>query len=270
MEVQELGTLDPIKEFNDGVDKVRSLLEFDKELLSFCADYLEKMAGGWEPRFKAQYQGVQAVIQTLRNSREEERLKPKFQIIANQGVVLLVSYFSAALFNLFRKHVVQALQTGLSEKASQEFEIKVPARRLIELTKEHLELGTFIAEKRGYSFQNVEDICTAFEDHFKVPLRDADLKGRIDMIRTRNDVQLALACRNVIVHQGTVIDSRFVRQIRNANPRTLLTNLKSGEPINFSSDEVLFIATEMQKLLAYIESETQQRLKLQMDAYRAS
>lgn len=270
--MSQASELNPVEEFNDGLEKVRSLLSFDEEVLSVSIEHLENLVRPWsisrQPEIKAKAQGLQAVIQTLKNSRNEGRLKPKFQIIANQGVVLLVSYFSAALFNLFRRNVVWSLIVGLANEQSQDFEVKVQAKRLSQ-TMDRLEIGGLIAEKQGYSFQNMEDICKAFESHFGVALRDKDLPKNSPIIITRNNVQLALACRNVIVHQGTVIDEKFIRQLKNANPRTLLSKIKKQEAVNFTFAEVNVVAEEMKKLLEYISTDLQNRLKLQEEAYKA-
>ena len=62
----------------------------------------------------------------LENIRTHGSLKPQYEIMITQSVVLLVSHFATAVRSVLRTGLEEALQAGRSE-AAQKFEVRARA-----------------------------------------------------------------------------------------------------------------------------------------------
>ena len=75
---------------------IRSLKERDTRLLKAGVENSRMLSG--------------STLQNLKNIRENDSLRPGFQALVNQSVVLLVSYFASGVSQLFR--VAELLRPG--------------------------------------------------------------------------------------------------------------------------------------------------------------
>ena len=81
------------KAFKANVDLVYELAEFDRVVLDFSLSSLEGLQERLKEKFDNERLLVTNALAVLRQVRTNASLKPKYQHIFNQCVVLLVSYF---------------------------------------------------------------------------------------------------------------------------------------------------------------------------------
>src|SRR5688500_15242653 len=98
LEIEELDRT--VKAFESNIEGVRKLMRLDQDLMDIVLGGLRSL----EAKVARSAIPLPSVLQPMRNSmkhlekvRENESLKPRFQIVFNQAVVLLVSYFSTTL-----------------------------------------------------------------------------------------------------------------------------------------------------------------------------
>jgi len=217
-----------------GVDK---LATFDRTLLEFTVAQVRglheslKGQGNQNPKMNGA-----ATLQAIERVMENDSLRPQYQTIFNQGVVLLVSYFASALGDIFRHGVSERLNSNSAGPLFAE-EIKLS---LLELKERDWNLKEAAADlliaKRDLSFQDMKATHRAFKDYLGV---DMERDSRV------NNIIVAQACRHVIVHSGPQVTERFLRQIASAMPRTLKPSLRLGERIQFVPAELELVAKEM-------------------------
>jgi hypothetical protein len=223
--------------FSHRVAGVVELLEFDDLVLEHLVGGLSGIVEELDRRnLHSAAQVVGNRLQQLKNIRSAQSLRHAYGTIYNQCVVLLVSYFDAAMGDLFRAATAHALRTGQ----------QVPAgERTIELSWRHLTrpqapVETLIAERivdqDDISFQDMQSIRRAFSKNLAVEIgRDQDA----------NDVILGQAARHVMAHAGGKVDERFLKQVSGASPRRLKASLPSAGTIQFEPEEVRQLASSM-------------------------
>jgi hypothetical protein len=226
--------------FDHNVAEVYELMNFDRTVLEFSIVTLESL----EKKLKATHgplHSVEGHLQVLRNTRQNDSMRTKYTTIFNQCVVLLVSYFGSSVKDLFIDAVGHCIEYGGREELLDE-ELKLNLRTLRSLQAgSATAIGEFLAEHKDLSFQDLSSVHRAFHKYFGVePRRDT----------IANDIVIGQACRNTIVHTGSRVDDRLLRRITNVRPRSIKENLKLGEVIQFSSDEVEHLAKAMKSYLA--------------------
>lgn len=180
------------------------------------------------------------LIRSLETIKSAESLRGLYQALHNQWLVLLASYFSSAVKQLFVDSVSDAIRRG-HRTAVLEESVKVTIE---DLSGSHEDLpallASLMAANDGVSFQDTQSIGRAFGKYFDcAPERD----------ETVNDIILALAARHAIVHAGGIVDARMLKQLRLAHPRSLKQKLTEGESLQFSPDEIDRAAVAMRKYL---------------------
>lgn len=180
-------------------------------------------------------------VKHLKDIRENDSLRPGFQALVNQSVVLLASYFASGVSQLFRVAIAAALETNLSDHLKN-LQLKLSVAELAELAPDLRErLPDIIAESPGISFQDTKSITRTFLEFFgfEIP-RD----------KCTNEITASLAFRHVLVHSGGIVDRQCIRQIENATPRTLKSKIAVGDELHFKTDEVGLVAHAM---VTYVE-----------------
>lgn len=125
-------------------------------------------------------------------------------------MVLLVSHFGSALHDIFRDAVTRALDhpKGLPE-SSQKVKTEI---RWFDLKNADGPPAAVFADlliaAEDLKFQDMGSTARAFKDHLRV---------EIPRGATMNDIILGQAARHVIVHSGTVVDKKFISQIKEAS-----------------------------------------------------
>ena len=232
-------TLESVREaFSQQCAGVRELLEFDDVLVEHLVGGLDWIIGELESRNQRTLAtSVGNRLRALKNVRTTQSLRPRYETIYNQCVVLLVSYFDATMSDLFKVAVSNALKANAA----------VPARkRSVQLNWQSLNkpdspveilIAERIVEEDDISFQDMKSIRRAFHKELGIDL------GRDEKT---NDIILGQACRHVMAHAGGRVDDRLIDQISGANPRQLKASaLVLGETVAFSPEEVRSLSDSM-------------------------
>ena len=105
-------------------------------------------------------------------------------------------------------------------------------------------IGELVVAKKQINFQDMKNIVDVFRDYFSIALdEDKDV----------HNIILAHACRHVFVHAGDVARKRTIKQVARAKQRDVKQNLKEGDHIQFTDEEITKIADSMK---AYIQGLT--------------
>ncbi|HOP21733.1 MAG TPA: hypothetical protein PK055_03210 [Gammaproteobacteria bacterium] len=154
--------------FKDNVNDIIKLMEFDQIILNVAIKGLEKLQQNLTRLHNIDNPHLLAenTLQLLRSIKEHESLKPRYQVIFNQCVVLLVSIFASSISDLFKKGINDLAVKGDSSELKSE-ELKISVSQLLEFNGDIKEsLGDLIAEKNDLSFQDMKSIGRAFKTYF--------------------------------------------------------------------------------------------------------
>ena len=238
--------------FIKNIDDIFRLMDFDRVILKFAIDGIEGLQENLRkshdienPRLLAQN-----TLQMLKSIQDHDSLRPKYQVIFNQCIVLLVSVFASSIADIFRGGICLLAQKGDSKHLKNE-ELKISVADLLEFDGEINErLGHLIADKNDLSFQDMKSIGRAFKEYFGFDIpKDKNV----------NNIIMAQAGRHVIVHDSARINERIIRQVSGANPRDLKPVL-GGDTIQFDSEEVKLAADSMLEYFRQVRHEIKTRL----------
>jgi len=230
-----------VENFETNLRSIEQLVRFDDLLIEMVLGPLERHR---ERLVKAEITNARllpdGLLATLRNIKRSESLKTYYRALYNQWLVLLVSYFGSAVRDLFVDGAAAAIRERKRDPILKE-SIKAPIE---ELAEEHEDPAGFLADllagSEGLSFQDMQSIGRAFGRYF-----GADIP-RDEVV---NDIVLAQACRHAIVHAGGIVDRKMIRQLRDAQPRTLKSKLRLNEALSFEPAEIDRAADAMRTYL---------------------
>lgn len=216
---------------------IASLEERDARLLNAGIENARMLAG--------------STLQNLKNVRRNDSLRPGFQALVNQSVVLLASYFASGVSQLFRVAVAASLDAAPSEHLKG-LQLKLSVAELAELGIELREaLPELVAESPGISFQDTKSIARTFSEFFDVEIpRDS----------VTNEITAGLAFRHVIVHNGGIVDRQCIRQVESAIPRNFRPKIANGELLAFATGEIEALARAMVTYIQRLARELDERI----------
>ena len=239
--------------FSKHVEDVNRLITFDEHVMAYVINAVENLHNHLKKNYslKEQINGARE-LQMLRNIRDNDSLKPRYSLILNQAIVLLVSYFGSAVEDIFSEAVIKALRSNSSSKLI-EGDMKLTVAELLELTENPNDssIATLFIDKKDLSFQDMQAISRAFKEYIGV---------EITKNKTVNNIILAQACRHVVVHAGGQITARLIRQVSGAKPRDIKEVIKEGEIVQFSHKEVQEVTKSMKDYLCKLVANTQKVL----------
>ncbi len=226
--------------FRANVEEVDRLINFDRELLQVVWLTVNGLHEHLKQRTADERFNGKRALDTIRGIRENESVRPKYEAIYNQAVVLLVSHFASALGDLFRQAVGEKLNSAEPGKLlEEEFKLSVSEMRERDWNLQSAVPELLIA-KYDYTFQDMAATVRAFSSYTSlVPPRD----------ELMHNIIAAQACRHAIVHSGGQVTERTLRQLSKVNPRTLKPNLVAGESLRFSLVEVKQVMSDMTMFL---------------------
>lgn len=227
------------KAFGENLESVSKLINFDREVQDYTISNVEEL----HRRLKTGPSKIdnpklngERTLQILKNIRQNDSLRTRFEVVYNQALVLLVSHFSSAVGDVFRFAVAKELDARTNLRLLKE-ELRISLEEIIDVPRELAEaIPDIFVAKKDISFQDMQSIHRAFKDYVDITL------NRDEVV---NDIIVSQACRHVIVHSGGIADARFMRQIKAANPRRLKPEVKEKEPLKFSPDELASLADTM-------------------------
>jgi hypothetical protein len=213
--------------FSENCTSVLKLVEFDHLILDVARRVLESVADDLSAQNQNRlYASVQNQITLIKNIRQNDSLRPQYETIYNQCVVLLVSYFSSTMQAIF----IEASATILKMKVDspigkREISISWLGLQGDENRQEYAFAEACLADSKT-SFQDMKSISRIFEECHEIFIPK---DNRV------NDLILAQAARHAIVHEGGKVNKRMLGQLSTASPRALKVSLSLGEQIQFSS-----------------------------------
>jgi hypothetical protein len=217
-------------------------MNFDELVLDYAIKSIEDLTGKLKkmgidnPRLTAE-----STLSSLKNIHSNNSLKPKYQTIFNQCIVLLVAYFSSTVSDIFKVALKEKLCKGELGQLSKE-EVKISLGELRDMDFNLSEyIGDVVANKKEISFQDMQSITRAFKEYLGVEIQKDTVV---------NNIIVGQASRHAFVHSGGTIDARLLKQISNATPRDIKETCNLGDTITFSTEEITMVAESMKK---YIE-----------------
>lgn len=97
--------------FRTQIESVEKLMNFDREVLDIAIGRISEFRKKLTTESKTSLLQVQAdnTITLLKNVRKNDSLRHRYETIFNQALVLLVSYFSSSMHDLFCEGVRESL-----------------------------------------------------------------------------------------------------------------------------------------------------------------
>ena len=231
-----------VESFRQHVTSVEKLMNFDRDVLEFAVSSLRELKTKLTRHHKLDNPELTAerTLQILEGIREHDSLRPRYQTIFNQALVLLVSYFGSSVHDMFRRGITEALAHDSDSQLLRE-QVHLSLRDLRDANFELRDLAPdLLVQAKDISFQDMQSIARVFRDYLDV---------NIDKSEVVNDIILGQACRHVIVHSGGMVDERLIRQISGAKPRRVKFSLIPGERVQFSDQEVMLVSDSMVQYL---------------------
>jgi hypothetical protein len=227
-----------VSTFTANVESVYELMNFDRLVLDVAIRHLEqlqerltKLHGFDNPRFD-----VGHTLTLLRGIHDHDSLEHNYREMLNQCNVLLVSYFSSAVGDIFKSAVSEAVRSGAGP-ALLAADIRLTLREVREIAGELVERsGELFTAHRDISFQDMQSIGRSFREYF-----DYD-PPKNEVV---NDIIVSQGCRHVIVHSGGIVDRKLLRQVANAEPRTLHVDLVENRKVQFSESDISIVGDQM-------------------------
>lgn len=230
-----------IDNFKDRVDGVNKLLILDELIIGHTIDALEERQESLRNcGIDNAYMLGETALQQLKGIREHQSLKPGYKLIHNQCVVLLVSYFTSSIHDLFDTAATITLKDNIPKKLKDK-DLKLT---LEELNKYKFNLanniGSIISKKFGISFQDMKSISRVMQDYFG---------AEIPRDKTVNNIITMQACRHAIAHAGEKVDQILINQLRHSSDRDIQQDIIVGDKIEFSPDEIKIGGAAMMKYI---------------------
>lgn len=222
-------------------------MSFDRDVLDFAINSVNELQtrltslGVDNPRLAAT-----STLQALRQVRANDSLRSRYESIFNQALVLLVSYFSSVMDDLFRRGTEYAISRSEDSELLRQ-EVKVSVRELKELGGDFSRaIPELLIHTKDISFQDMQSIARAFR---------AYLDAGVERGEVTNDIIVGQACRHCIVHAGAIADGKLIKQVESASPRRVKTEIHLGDRVQFTPEEVEAVGEAM---LSYINTLSKQ------------
>jgi hypothetical protein len=162
-----------VENFNSNVDAVISLSEFDNVIMQFAIDGLGKVVDS-QKKIKNVHPNLipENTLTALNSIRENGSFRPKYQEMFNQCVILLVSYFSSSLSELFISNIKDFLPYLENQKMLGE-KLDVSLKDIQEIGFDLTDyIGDILKRKKDISFQDMKSICRSFENYLMLKLKE--------------------------------------------------------------------------------------------------
>jgi hypothetical protein len=233
-----------VETFKTNIESVEKLINFDREVLDIAITSIEELHESLLNKQKItndQLNGKRT-LDIIKGIRTNDSLKSRYSIINNQSIVLLVSYFSSAVADLFRYASQIAIETH-KEKSVLDEEIKIKVSDLSQLNATPGEvIGDLLISKNNISFQDMKSIQREFKKYFGIKIEKDD---------NVNNIILSQACRHSIAHEAGIVNKRILNQLQSATPRNIKQELKLNDLIEFSEKEIKQVSESM---LSYVSN----------------
>lgn len=230
------------------LEGVADLVHFDRLVvqnaetaLATVRDNLDK--GGFaknHPSFN-----VEGALKSVRNIGAAGSLKPTYERMHNQCVVLLVSYFESGIRDLFLERLSAALPTRQPEQL-EEHKLQITVSDLLRVDTDTI--ATMIVEQeKGLSFQDMKSMGRAIEKYLGyLPPFDAVSKT----------IAYGQACRHVIVHNGANVDPKFDERTGKLKPNEFTVEPHVDSRVQFNPDQIATLSGAMMRYAERVSEAT--------------
>lgn len=220
--------------FNSNIKSIQEFLTFDKFLLEFCIAQIEGLDERIRSNKEIELTNVRflptATLTQLKTIRENNSFKFKYETINNQSLVLLISYFTSTLKEIFKASLEYLALNKREFFKSIETDFKISLQELGEydfnLTKA---IGDIVIRKKDINFQDMQSTVREFKNYLCIDIQKNEIV---------DNIILAQASRHSIVHSLGIADEKFINQIAKTNKRTLKTNISLNDEIVYSTVEI--------------------------------
>ncbi len=243
---------------NSNIQSISELMNFDRSILDFCILQLELLDSNIKENKEIQITNVRffptnTLIQ-LKNIKQNQSFISRYGTIYNQCIVLLISYMTSSLTEIFKETFKYLAKNHKSKIQGASTELKLTIEELayvdFNLTDS---IGDFILKKKNVSFQDMQSTLKEFQNYFGV---------KFERNKNIDNIILAQAARHSIVHSLAIADEKFINQVKQTSLRTIKNSIELNDEIQFSIDEIEevvndikeFIGTIAKKLIELIES----------------
>jgi len=239
--------------FENQIESVNDLIEFDKMILDFCITQLktlnDRLKNGAATKFTNPYYLADNSIQALENIKRNQSFAKHYSTIYNQCLVLLVSHFTLTIEKIFSSILkFQFTNKGLSSNAKNSIQLTLD--ELEEVNQNPDLLQKLLVTKKRLSFQNFGNITRSFENYLGITI-EGDQKV--------SDIKFAFECRHLIVHNLSKVDEKFVKSCGSIRDRNIKKAIYLNEPITFTKSELEFVKLSMllfiQELIEKVKKE---------------
>lgn len=202
--------------FDLHIQTLDELIEFDRLILDLCITHIEtlntKLKSGPfhinNPGYLAEY-----ALSAIRNVRENNSLRAKYQSVFNSCLVLQVAYFTSIIHDIFFYTVNRLITTNR-----------------LQYTQEELK------KRNDINFQNMGSTIRTYKKYLLLEIVEDTVT---------NSIAVAQFCRHTIVHSLSIADQKFIENVYPLVPRDIKRNVALNEKIQFSTTELTFVKTAM-------------------------
>lgn len=232
-----------IANFEADIVSVYNLMDFDQFIIDVPVSELKEMKAHCEKKnLTWALQKTEKILAFLTGIRVHGSTKLSYKTIYNQCVVLLVSYFGAALEELFKLYTSLLVEQERPHWVDEE--VRMPILDILESESAPSgRIGEWIVSTNNISFQDMLSTRRSFEKYLNLAF---------DKNEIMNNIIVGQACRHIIVHSGAQIDKRFLRQISSAVPRALKSNIPDDGEIDFTREEIRLLGQSTQTFVGSI------------------
>lgn len=221
------------------INEISAIADINEDLVAIAVSNLEHLKKDLEATGRNQgiLRKVNTQLDMYKQVAKIPELASKYPILRGQMVVLIIGALEALFSDIFRNianNDPSLLKwSDKNEKISFDPAILTAGFSLADALLNHL-------KSRGYSFQDLKSAIEAINKYIGINYDiDEDIK---------DELILAAASRNVIVHNKSIIDHGFLKQVRN----TRYANLYQLD------DELSITDDDISSLTATIVSFTEQ------------
>lgn len=238
-----------IDSFTSHIESVKSLMTFDNILLDFCITQIEQLNDKIINNKEIKITNVQFLpgitLKQLKTIKQNDSMRIQYESIYNQCLVLIVSYFTSSVKDLFRD--------SLQYYSEKKHEYLKCINAELKFTFEELEaynfnlsksVGDIIIKKRNLTFQDMQSISREFQTYFGI---------KIEKNKIVDNIILAQASRHAIVHSLSIADEKFINQISQTNTRTIKPLINLDDELKFTPSEIEEVMNNMREFLSNIE-----------------
>lgn len=247
------------KEFSEYATSIEKLLTFDEFVLDAALKHYDEAIRVLE---HSGYDQSSVVIKklnmgrlSLANIKENQSLRPSYEAIYNQVVVIWVSVLEATLESLFKFCIFQNYPS-LGE--TDPVELKVSLARIVSYDTIKEAFPTLVREAdRSISFQNMESIKRTFHKYLGLDFEETE-----DL----HNVSFAMAARHTIVHDGGRVDASFRKYAKEKlAERTVMKDL-SKPTLQFKLAEARQISRSFQHFVKNLLSKIREKQDVKEEA----